>query len=469
MVQNSRQLLARNPFLSCFLIGSGLIILIRISFSGNDGAVAAMLVAAAAIVLLGRYYYNSRVKDLIRAGDELYYLGLLFTLVSLSYALVSLFILSPSATNLEQRTNDLIGSFGIALVSTIVGILARILLQGMEESEQKSPVPSDSDDQLSLLQSEGASGEVLLADLRVSNDDLLVLRQVLREATDAFSHFTRMTLNQAEQTAVHSELLIKDFNERMSFNVERNLEETAVSWRNVVEEIGSQSQQVVDQITMLTQETLERTGNSLRPLAEHVEITSQNIQTQLEINVKALMEMQEQLHSTNRFLNNLASNLETTGQHVDRLGNAATNAAVRMNENSTEIVNIYETFKQGTQQLHGTIQLTDEQAQGSIAKMLELMDSINRSFDTIASNLETAEKHISRLGETSASTVIELNERTDQIINTYKTIKQGAEQQGEVLNTEELRGLIELLADQTSRLVSSLENQKYQPFRLWRN
>ena len=55
MVQNNHQLLARNPFLSCFLIGSVLIRLIRIVFSGSDGAIAAVLVAAAAIVLLVPY------------------------------------------------------------------------------------------------------------------------------------------------------------------------------------------------------------------------------------------------------------------------------------------------------------------------------------------------------------------------------------------------------------------------------
>ena len=59
--------------------------------------------------------------------DNLYYMGLLFTLASLVYSLLVLFVIQ-SAGDMEGRIHNLVGSFGIALVSTFVGILLRILM-----------------------------------------------------------------------------------------------------------------------------------------------------------------------------------------------------------------------------------------------------------------------------------------------------------------------------------------------------
>ena len=60
--------------------------------------------------------------------DNLYYMGLLFTLASLVYSLVTLFIINTAEEHESARVNNLVGSFGIALISTFLGILLRILL-----------------------------------------------------------------------------------------------------------------------------------------------------------------------------------------------------------------------------------------------------------------------------------------------------------------------------------------------------
>ena len=52
-----------------------------------------------------------------RLGDEVYYLGLLYTLTSLCAALVSLFLLDGDERSLDERTNEMVGSFGIALLT----------------------------------------------------------------------------------------------------------------------------------------------------------------------------------------------------------------------------------------------------------------------------------------------------------------------------------------------------------------
>ena len=113
----------------CFAVGAAAIVLLRLLFPSNTGAFLAATAACGVIFFLGWSYWREGAHESSRAGDDLYYLGLLFTLVSLMYALIALFILSPGG-DIDERTNTLIGNFGIALISTVFGILGRILLQG---------------------------------------------------------------------------------------------------------------------------------------------------------------------------------------------------------------------------------------------------------------------------------------------------------------------------------------------------
>jgi hypothetical protein len=66
-----------------------------------------------------------------RAGDSFYYLGLLFTLVSLAHTLWAFGDIQ--AGNADQTSNDgtglIISGFGIALGTTIVGLALRVLVQ----------------------------------------------------------------------------------------------------------------------------------------------------------------------------------------------------------------------------------------------------------------------------------------------------------------------------------------------------
>jgi hypothetical protein len=86
--------------------------------------VDADVVAAAAVVLMVAYgfiafqYRRVRLRP-DRLGDNFYYLGFIYTLASLSAALLQL--------RGGARIEGLLGSFGIALFTTIIGIAGRVL------------------------------------------------------------------------------------------------------------------------------------------------------------------------------------------------------------------------------------------------------------------------------------------------------------------------------------------------------
>ncbi len=92
----------------------------------HAGSIIAIVIS---IVCMGVYLFIVwRDKPGQHESDNLYYMGLLFTLASLVYSLVILFIFNTAEEHASARVNNLVGSFGIALISTFLGILLRILL-----------------------------------------------------------------------------------------------------------------------------------------------------------------------------------------------------------------------------------------------------------------------------------------------------------------------------------------------------
>lgn len=111
-------------FLTVFMIGSALIVGLRL-ISVNALLV---IIAPSTLMLLYAAYVLMTARlsmSLDRAGDNLYYLGMLFTLVSLSFSLFQV----VSKVGDASVVFSLIPAFGVALVSTILGMFLRIFVQ----------------------------------------------------------------------------------------------------------------------------------------------------------------------------------------------------------------------------------------------------------------------------------------------------------------------------------------------------
>ena len=104
-----------------FIAVFGFVIIIALKLYGYH----ANLVAGTAVALMLGYgliaYRMPQVQlRLDRLGDYFYYLGFIFTLESMSAALIQL---GENANNIEA----VLGSFGIALFTTIVGVAGRVM------------------------------------------------------------------------------------------------------------------------------------------------------------------------------------------------------------------------------------------------------------------------------------------------------------------------------------------------------
>lgn len=112
-------------FFTFVVIGSLVIILAKEhGFSGSiyTGVPVVLMLVYAAIAWGSKRF---RLRE-DRVGDNLYYLGFLYTLVSLAHALVQF---NMGASDVEL----IISNFGIALATTIVGLMLRVLFNQMRE------------------------------------------------------------------------------------------------------------------------------------------------------------------------------------------------------------------------------------------------------------------------------------------------------------------------------------------------
>lgn len=128
------------------LIGGVIVVVALRAFSG-DGVtsqdIIAVVLAVGAVFLYSIYAGTQRASLPItpdQAGDNAYYIGLVLTFASLGVALVKLVVAidfdSPEAVAEGQakRIAHLIPDFGVALASTVAGIIARLALQQQRQS-----------------------------------------------------------------------------------------------------------------------------------------------------------------------------------------------------------------------------------------------------------------------------------------------------------------------------------------------
>lgn len=135
-----------------------------------------VLVAMGVIAAYTIFVWQSRARTALsidRASDNAYYIGLLFTLVSLGYSLIKLSAVAGGTVEQGSLIISLLPDFGLALGSTIAGIFARIILQQLRgdpddvETEAREELGKSA---LALRTSIGT----IVADLNVLSDQISI-------------------------------------------------------------------------------------------------------------------------------------------------------------------------------------------------------------------------------------------------------------------------------------------------------
>ena len=213
-------------------------------------------VAAAGVVLaLTIYYVFNEENAPEEEGDNVYYLGLLFTLISLMLTLVNLFGLDAEVVPNAERISDLLKNFGIALTSTVAGISGRIVVQNWQRTGSMGRSEFFGDTEVRALPPADASSR----DLDGFNRHLLGrIARDLTQGANALARFHRIVRSHASDSEDylrnHSESLKREsaaFRDTLQRNAETFAEELKAQADNTLESVGSSLSAAAQQAEVL--------------------------------------------------------------------------------------------------------------------------------------------------------------------------------------------------------------------------
>lgn len=445
--------------IAAFVGGALLVVLFRLLVEGLYGAFFAAVAAVAIILVVGViYHWNTHsVEDRQIAGDNLYYLGLLFTLVSLILALLQLFVINPEGA-IDDRAYRLIGNFGVALISTVVGILARIIFQDAldwQPSSAESGGPADSSAQLEATR------------LR---DELAALRLALREGNDAYTHFVRICNEQTENVVVHSRTMMRnqaqeltrvathqlkeitssltgaahtfqtelasltgrfseivsEFNQRMTTEANQGIEATSSVWREAASTMQSESARRVEalygdinRLLAASEQTWSRMESLNRAVNEAVAGMRQN--------VESVQAMVANTADAGAGMKRLVESMNNARAELDSVAGSASGSAAQVSDSIRRFAEIQNTltndfenvriqavadYKDATRKVNIAV---SEQLDSDSGKLRESLDRAVKKIDThnqaSAENLSQA-RDLSRRMTAEAAHWKKLSEQT---------------------------------------------------------
>ncbi len=268
MIEKARVLKTEHAFEWAFGIGFVMICAVKLIVRGQPifgGVVASVL----GIVIMWLYKSNQKQvrseSEQPRLGDEVYYLGLLYTLTSLCAALVSLFLLDRGEQTLEKRTDEMIGSFGIALLTTMAGIVMRMTLQrgGTEGQATIIRIPHPSSDP----SGGGLEIEGVTVDLERYGYEL---RRQLQNSTNAFASHANQTILQTKTTHAHMDEMMQAFHDGLEEKAKAELESLKAIYKSVAEKAEDARQRTEAQQEGI-QSALEKLEAQVKSMDDSIE------------------------------------------------------------------------------------------------------------------------------------------------------------------------------------------------------
>lgn len=260
--------LPKGLFLAFALVGASLVWILK-SYQANP--FYTVLVPVSLIVLYCGLTWRTKFfyirEDQI--GDNAYYLGFLFTLSSLAYALWRFQVIEGSSPA------DIIGSFGVALWSTIVGVALRVFFAQIRQD------PNDIEKEARVKIAQTASmlsSDLYQASLTFNNytrglqqsveEVFLQAKSISQDTGKAFTDLNKKILKIESPDTLINQKIDGIFNNLEAATTK--LDALAASQGNSIEAVAGASNQLVEQIKGLNAQVA-----ALREGSAYIETGSQ--------------------------------------------------------------------------------------------------------------------------------------------------------------------------------------------------
>ena len=403
MMEKAHVLKTEHAFEWAFGIGFVLIFMGKLIAQGQP-ILGGIVASALGIGIMGLYRHDQkriRAEDQHpRLGDEVYYLGLLYTLTSLCTALVSLFLLYGGEQTLEKRTDEMIGSFGIALLTTMAGIVMRMTLQRQGTEGQETIIripPSDSDSSGGTVEIEGVTVDLE----RYAYE----LRRQLQNSTNAFTSHANQTILQAKTTHAHMEEMMQAFHIGLEEKAMVQLESLKATYESVAEKAAEARQRTEEQGAGI-QGALERLEAQVKNMDESIERiragsgeTAENlaaIGTQAKASAEAFAESGK---TVTEGLNSLAEATDAEKTHQVARKQFAVEMDEMLNRQAEKWIGVQGQAREAMQQM--------EQTNQALASLGQEAQRTNTELTLLPDGVHKATMAIEHLAEiTSASNAI---------------------------------------------------------------
>ena len=349
------------------LLGGGVAIwLIK---SVVDNAWLAAFVAAGVVLALMSYYLLNDEDAPDEEGDNLYYLGLLFTLISLMFTLVELFGADNDALRNAEKIRALLENFGIALSSTVVGIAGRVALQNWQRAGFPGTSEFDGDSRGRVptsLPPPGASAQ----DLEGFNREVLGrIARDLTQGANALARFHRIVRSHASDSEDH----LRNHSEslkRESAEFQVTLQRNAATF---AQDLKSQAES-----------TLKAVGGSLSAMAQQTETLLAGIQS---ANHGYLAELRETTRSfQEEFRSASGQNSEAIREKFEAAAREAESLPERLQSTHDGYVSA---VRETTRSFYDDIQFATKKN----------LDALQQSFDAAAAQSLALVQNMSRIDE----------------------------------------------------------------------
>ena len=342
----------------------------------------AAMVAAGVVLALMVYYILNDEDAPEEEGDNVYYLGLLFTLISLMFTLLELFGADTNTVRSAENIRALLENFGIALTSTVVGIAGRVAVQNWQRTGSAKKPEFAEDTAVPAVPPAGASSR----DLERFNRVLLerIARDLIRGA-NALARFHRIVRSHASDTESylrsHSETLIRE-SAAFKDTLQRNAETFA-------QELKSEAKN-----------TLDAVGGSLDAAAKQAEALPERLRSAHDAYLAEIREVTRSFHddlqsASNQSLDALRQNFDSAAKQAEALPERLQAA---QNEHLAEVRETTRTFHdelrsasgQSLDALRRNFDAATEQSISLVQNVSTVHERIGEAYESLGSGLGRA-------------------------------------------------------------------------------
>tara|TARA_R100000789_G_scaffold69827_1_gene65419 strand:+ start:520 stop:1797 length:1278 start_codon:yes stop_codon:yes gene_type:complete len=308
-------------------------------------------------------------------GDNCYYLGFLFTLTALSIALYDF-------RGLNVDISTIVSNFGVALASTILGVLLRVLLSQMRED----PIEVEEQSRYELAQASAMLKNELYSSVRDMNSFRELLQQSIAQSFEEVNEKSKESiLHAAEELSEAAKNINQEITERNEQLGERFDRFNDLTQRSVSSlESLVESMERVRPPNELLHDTFDKTVTSmerLRAESEKIyrmtELQRQTTESSMTIACEAIQKVSEDLSKLSGEgspLSTVVDNLNTTSKSLGTIGKDIQSLSINFaREVSTQKDKIGE-FNN----------VTSESVQLIKAHNLELTDALKQNREMLA-------------------------------------------------------------------------------------